>query len=98
MVYIEDGEIILESAGVRTAAGSLTHCVDATRFPYRLPIAMINDPEKYVTKDIDLVNSMAKPEEETIEDVIFRNAKEGDKAFSFTNYMTITELKAEYIK
>jgi hypothetical protein len=47
-VSSEDSLAILQAAGVIAYSNSLTLCYDETGMPYRLPIAIINDPESYL--------------------------------------------------
>ena len=93
----EDAEAIIKAAGLNAHAGVMTLVFDDQKFPYRVPIAWINDPVEYLPSDFEKLNPEEKPEEETYEGLKVRTVGEQDCTFDVSNYMTVSELKIKYL-
>ena len=67
-----DAEAMISATGLTPHAGIMTLVFDEHKFPYRIPIAIINDPEDYLPNEEALLENAEKPEEEQLEGVKIR--------------------------
>ena len=88
---------MLKACNMKIPQGSLTLIIDENGLYYRLPIAMLNDPEKYeVDVAKEKLEKKAKPSEVAMK-LKIRSVK-GDCTLDVTNCTEIVELKKSYIE
>ena len=68
--------------------------------PYRLPIAVIQDPVCYLPESPEKRKSSDKPEEKTLTNIKIRNHKYhvADVVVEISNLAKISDLKATYVE
>ena len=67
-----DAEAMIKATGLTPHAGIMTLIFDDQRFPYRIPIAIINEPEGYLPDEMEQLDEAEKPEEEQLEGLKIR--------------------------
>ena len=92
-----DAEAFIKASGLRCHAGVMTLVFDENKFPYRIPIACISEPTKYLPSDVDQLNNAEKPAEEDYENMKIRTVGTQDYEFSCSNYKTVGEIKIEFL-
>ena len=93
----EDAQAFISASGLTAHAGIMTLVFDENRFPYRVPIACINDPARFLPSDVEQLNNEAKPDEETYENMKVRTIGGPDYEFSASSYKTVGEIKIEFL-
>lgn len=93
----EDAEAIIKAAGLSAHAGIMTLVFDEHKFPYRVPIACINEPASFMPSDIEKLEFVEKPEEEVLKDLKVRAVGEQDYEFETSNYTLVSEIKIQYL-
>ena len=93
----QDAEAIIKATGLNAHAGIMTLVFDEHKFPYRIPIACINEPNSYLPSDEQKINEAEKPDEETFEGIKIRSIGQDDVEFDLSNYTLISELKVKYL-
>mmetsp|Transcript_12801 Transcript_12801/g.12810 ORF Transcript_12801/g.12810 Transcript_12801/m.12810 type:complete len:101 (-) Transcript_12801:177-479(-) len=88
---------MIKASGLKPHAGIMTLVFDESKYPYRIPIACINDPSSYKASDADLVEKTKKPPEEDIQGLKIRSIGEQDNEFDVSSYTLISELKTKYL-
>ena len=79
---------------------SLTLVIDASGVYYRVPIACINDPEKYeVDAQEEILQQREKMKETDIREIKLKvRSTKGDRAMKISNAKTILEFKQLYLE
>ena len=91
----EDAQALLDAHNLIASNGSLTLCYDQRRYPYRVPIACINDPRSYLKSDVEKRKEMAIPDEIIIPEIRIRVPGKEDFTFSrVSSHLSIDELKS----
>mmetsp|Transcript_13523 Transcript_13523/g.15675 ORF Transcript_13523/g.15675 Transcript_13523/m.15675 type:complete len:117 (+) Transcript_13523:363-713(+) len=75
----------------------MTLIFDDHKFPYRVPIACINEPTRYLPSEIEMLEYGEKPEEVTFEGLKIRTAGEDDYVFDTSNYSLVSDIKTMYL-
>lgn len=89
----EDAEAIIKASGLTAHAGIMTLVFDAEKFPYRIPIACINDPISYADAVYDENDA---PDEEDYE-LKIRGIGVEDFEVEISNLSLVSELKVKYL-
>ena len=92
-----DAEAIIKASGLNAHAGIMTLVFDEHKFPYRIPIACINDPIEFLPTEAAKLDFIEKPAEEKLEGMKIRCIGEDDYEFDTTNYALVSELKVQYL-
>mmetsp|Transcript_28594 Transcript_28594/g.25308 ORF Transcript_28594/g.25308 Transcript_28594/m.25308 type:complete len:130 (+) Transcript_28594:315-704(+) len=88
---------MIKATGLTPHAGIMTLVFDEQKFPYRIPISIINEPEKFSLSEVALLDDADKPEEEDYAGIKIRSIGEADYEFDVSNYTLINELKVKYM-
>mmetsp|Transcript_25438 Transcript_25438/g.25199 ORF Transcript_25438/g.25199 Transcript_25438/m.25199 type:complete len:101 (-) Transcript_25438:75-377(-) len=88
---------MIKATGLTPHAGIMTLIFDENKYPYRIPIACINEPDSFKPSDADLIDTKDKPAEEELEEIKIRTIGEEDYEFDVSNYTLISELKVQYL-
>jgi hypothetical protein len=92
-----DAKAMLEASGMKIPQGSLTLVIDENGVYYRLPIAIINEPDEYLKDpNKEKLDNKAKPDSKA-RHLKIRSMK-GDKEMDVTNLIGIGELKKQYLE
>lgn len=67
-----DAEAMIKASGLTPHAGVMTLIFDEHKFPYRIPIACINEPSSFKASNAALVDEANKPDEEELEELKIR--------------------------
>ena len=67
-----DAEAMIKATGLTPHAGVMTLIFDENKFPYRIPIACINEPSSFKPSDAALADAIEKPDEEDLEGLVIR--------------------------
>ena len=92
-----DAEAIIKATGLNAHAGIMTLIFDEHKFPYRIPIAWINDPIEFLPNEAARLDFIEKPKEELFEGMKIRSIGEDDYEFNTSNYTLISELKVQFL-
>lgn len=85
---------MIEASELKISNDSITLVIDSSGIYYRVPIACINDPVKYVEAAEDKeLRSVVKPPEEIFKALKMRLAGASDVLVSVSNLATVSELK-----
>lgn len=92
----EDAAEILKVCEITPYWGSLILWLDKFKFHYRLPVAIINDPVKFLPNVEELCAMEEKPEEWTINNFKIRTFDFEDQVYSVSSYTLVSELWEKY--
>ena len=67
-----DAEAMVKASGLTPHASIMTLVFDENRFPYRIPIACINEPTSYSPGEAALIDQIEKPDEVELEGIKIR--------------------------
>ena len=93
----EDAAEILKVWEITPYNGWLILWLDKYRLHYRLPVAIINDPIKFLPNDEEKWAMEDKPEEWIINNFKIRTFNFEDVKFSVSNHTIVSELSKKYI-
>lgn len=90
---------MIEASELKISNDSITLVIDSSGIYYRVPIACINDPVKYVeSEEKKKIESKAKPAEIHFKCLKMRAAGENDVIISTSNWTGILDLKKLYLE
>jgi hypothetical protein len=75
----------------------MTLIFDEHKFPYRVPIACINEPERFLPSEIEKLDFGEKPEEEDYTGMKIRMIGADDYEFDSSNYSLVSEIKLKFL-
>jgi hypothetical protein len=75
----------------------MTLIFDLPKFPYRVPIACINEPLRFLPSEIEKLDFGEKPEEEDYTGMKIRTIGADDYEFESSNYSLVSEIKLKYL-
>mmetsp|Transcript_4141 Transcript_4141/g.5048 ORF Transcript_4141/g.5048 Transcript_4141/m.5048 type:complete len:227 (+) Transcript_4141:38-718(+) len=93
----DDAEAIIRASGLNAHAGIMTLVFDEHKFPYRVPIACINEPTRYLPTSVNYEDDVDKPEETVFENLKIRLAGENDYVFDMSNYSLVSDVKVKFL-
>ena len=94
----EDAAAFLKAGDITTYTGSLILCLDKHKFPYRVPVAIINDPVKYWPSELEKLAQEEKPEEEEFKGIKIRTVGHDDKVYDLKSHMLVEEVLNKYME
>lgn len=93
----KDAAAIIKASGLNAHAGVMTLIFDEHKFPYRVPIACINEPTRFLPSEIEKLDFGEKPEEEDYTEMKIRMIGASDYEFDASNYSLVSEIKLKFL-